>query len=147
VLEKSPEVQLSLRDRQWIEEQMERLRLALERLRKTSTLNWEEAVASSHDAMPSVRRFYPRGQQLLPDLDVLEQRKSLSKASYDEHLLAVAGWNLARSIDRAADHFPQVSIPESIREAMRLLRHLIVKNTLPSQLTIKRPQEQLRWPL
>jgi hypothetical protein len=71
-----------------------------------------------------VQRLFESTKDEGSGLDAIERRKSVSKASYDEHILAVAGGNLARSIDRAVKHFPQLSIPESTREAMRLLRNL-----------------------
>jgi hypothetical protein len=71
-----------------------------------------------------VRRLVESTKEEGLGADALEQRKSLSKVSYDEHLLAVVGWNLARSIDRASERFPQMLLAERIKEAMELLRHL-----------------------
>ena len=54
----------------------------------------------------------------------LKLRQSFSLASYDEHMLVVAGWNLARAIARAAEFFPSFRIAEDKLEALRHLRHL-----------------------
>lgn len=71
-----------------------------------------------------VRRLIESTKEQGSGADNVEQRKSLSKASCDEHLLAVVGWNLARAIDRAGERFPQLSIAESILQALSLLRHI-----------------------
>ncbi len=54
----------------------------------------------------------------------LEIRRSFSLASYDEHMLVVVGWNLARAIAQADKFFPSFHIAEEQIEAIRLLRHL-----------------------
>lgn len=53
-----------------------------------------------------------------------EVRKSFSHTSYDEHILAVVGWNLARAIHRASEFYPSIKLSEEKSEALRLLRHL-----------------------
>lgn len=54
----------------------------------------------------------------------LDQRRSRSAASYDEHALAVVGWNLARAVARAGKRFPLLGISGATYEALRLLRDL-----------------------
>ncbi|MCH7875797.1 MAG: hypothetical protein IH965_10920 [Gemmatimonadetes bacterium] len=54
----------------------------------------------------------------------VDRRRSYSAASYDEHIVAVVGWNLIRAIDRAADRFPIFEITGDTAEQLRLLRHL-----------------------
>jgi hypothetical protein len=54
----------------------------------------------------------------------IERRKSFTLASYDEHILVVAGWNLARAIRRASALFPSIQIAEDRYHGLRLLRHL-----------------------
>ena len=54
----------------------------------------------------------------------IEVRQSFSLASYDEHVLVVAGWNLARAIQKAGELFPSFRIAQDKAEALRLLRHL-----------------------
>jgi hypothetical protein len=54
----------------------------------------------------------------------LESRKASSRTSYEEHILSVAGWNLARALSRAQPYIPQAAISENTGKALRLLRHL-----------------------
>src|SRR3990172_9875865 len=54
----------------------------------------------------------------------LEQRQSYSLASYDEHLLAVAGDNLRRAIALASERFPEIAVPQCASGPVRLLRNL-----------------------
>jgi hypothetical protein len=54
--------------------------------------------------------------------DRLEQQKASSQFSFDEHVPAVTGWHLTRSLTRVNEH---VSVPanEQRHEAFRLLRN------------------------
>lgn len=54
----------------------------------------------------------------------LDRRQASSRFSFDEHMLTVTGWNLARAIKRAQDFFPTIKLQEDHAEALRLLRHL-----------------------
>lgn len=54
----------------------------------------------------------------------LESRKVSSRTSYEEHMLSVAGWNLARALNRAQVYIPHACISEETGKALRLLRHL-----------------------
>ena len=73
-----------------------------------------------------LRRFRESTQEQGSGADALEQRKSFSKASFDEHLLLVAGGNLVRAIDRATERFAQTEgfAQISMAEAVGLLRNL-----------------------
>jgi hypothetical protein len=59
--------------------------------------------------------------QAATELDV---RRSLSLATYDEHMLVVAGWNLARALARGGSVVSAVRIAEDKHKALRLLRNL-----------------------
>jgi hypothetical protein len=52
----------------------------------------------------------------------LEQRKSLSQASLDEHLVAFVGKNLVKSVERASSQYPD--LPSVDSGALGLLRDL-----------------------
>lgn len=54
----------------------------------------------------------------------IERRRAASRFSFDEHILAVTGWNLARAVQRAGAMFPLVKLREEHTEALRLLRNL-----------------------
>lgn len=54
----------------------------------------------------------------------IERRQSFSSASFDEHILAVTGWNLARALSAAAPHLPEAGVAQRTRDALRLLRNL-----------------------
>jgi hypothetical protein len=54
----------------------------------------------------------------------LEYRKSSSRASYDEHIVAVVGWNLARALKRAQPYIQQIVLSEDTSKLLALLRHL-----------------------
>jgi hypothetical protein len=54
----------------------------------------------------------------------IESRRASSRTSYEEHILLVAGWNLARALNRAQPYMPQASISEETGQALRLLRDL-----------------------
>jgi hypothetical protein len=54
----------------------------------------------------------------------LESRRVSSRTSYEEHILSVAGWNLARALIRAQPYMSQTAISEETGQALRLLRHL-----------------------
>ena len=54
----------------------------------------------------------------------IDLKRSFSAASYDEHMVAVVGWNLVRAVDRAGDRFPVFAIKGNAGEQLRLLRHL-----------------------
>ena len=54
----------------------------------------------------------------------LESRKISSRTSYEEHMLSVAGWNLARALSRAQPYVPQITISDATSTALKLLRHL-----------------------
>ena len=55
--------------------------------------------------------------------DDVAKRRSFSAASYDEHMLVVAGWNLARAVRRAEELFPSIRMTDQAK-ALRLLRNL-----------------------
>jgi hypothetical protein len=54
----------------------------------------------------------------------LEYRKSSSRASYDEHMVAVVGWNLARALKRAEPYIQLNVFSAETIKALELLRHL-----------------------
>jgi hypothetical protein len=54
----------------------------------------------------------------------VERRQSWSRFSFDEHVLTVTGWNLARAIKRAEALYPEIRLSEQKSEALKLLRHL-----------------------
>ena len=54
----------------------------------------------------------------------VQRRQSWSRFSFDEHVLTVTGWNLARAINRAGAAYPEIQLSEQKSEALRLLRHL-----------------------
>jgi len=54
----------------------------------------------------------------------LERRRAASRFSYDEHILTVVGWNLARAVQRTQSFLSTISLPPKEAEALRLLRHL-----------------------
>lgn len=55
--------------------------------------------------------------------DPVSSRRSFSHASYDEHVLVVAGWNVARALKQAEALFPSIrSLGQG--DALRLLRNL-----------------------
>jgi hypothetical protein len=53
-----------------------------------------------------------------------EFRRAASRFSFDEHILCVTGWNLARAIERLEAFLPSASIPSDNSEALKLLRNL-----------------------
>jgi hypothetical protein len=54
----------------------------------------------------------------------LESRRASSRTSYEEHMLLVAGWNLARALNRAQSYMPQATLSEETGQALKLLRDL-----------------------
>ena len=54
----------------------------------------------------------------------IERRRSSSRFSFDEHILVVTGWNLARAVKLVEAIFPAIRLSEEQTEALRLLRHL-----------------------
>lgn len=54
----------------------------------------------------------------------LESRRASSRTSYEEHMLFVAGWNLARALSRAQPYMSQAAISGETGQALRLLRNL-----------------------
>jgi hypothetical protein len=54
----------------------------------------------------------------------LDYRKASSRASYDEHIMAVVGWNLARALKRAQPYIQQIAFSVETSKALELLRHL-----------------------
>ena len=54
----------------------------------------------------------------------LEKRRSYSLASFDEHLLIVTGWNLARALRSAGKRFPSIATADTTHEPLRRLRNL-----------------------
>ena len=54
----------------------------------------------------------------------IDRRRSSSRASFDEHMLAVVGWNLTRALDTAQGRLPEVTVSRHTRDALRLLRNL-----------------------
>jgi hypothetical protein len=53
-----------------------------------------------------------------------ERSRASSQFSFDEHILAVTGWNLARAVQRLEPMGPPVRLRADQTEALRLLRHL-----------------------
>jgi len=76
--------------------------------------SWHLQVGRLHESM----------QVPLNSRDPLGNRKASSRTSYDEHMLLVAGGNLARALNCAKPYMPQISIPEETCKAMKLLRDL-----------------------
>ena len=56
--------------------------------------------------------------------DQTERRRSYSRASLDEHLLIVVGWNLQRAIWAVSAFLPDAKPAEDHSDALRLLRNL-----------------------
>lgn len=54
----------------------------------------------------------------------LESRRASSRTSYEEHILSVAGWNLARALNRAQPYLSHAAISEKTGQALELLRNL-----------------------
>ena len=54
----------------------------------------------------------------------IDRRRSSSRASFDEHMLAVTGWNLTRALDAAQHRLPDITVAKHTRDALRLLRNL-----------------------
>ena len=52
------------------------------------------------------------------DTDI-ERRRSYSCASFDEHMLAVTGWNLARALSSATPYLPEASVAQHSHDALR----------------------------
>lgn len=74
-----------------------------------------------------VTRFGESTRRQFEGRTTLEHRTSASRASYDEHMLVVAGWNLARALDCARKLYPEFPLGEKVSELLdplRYLRHL-----------------------
>jgi len=54
----------------------------------------------------------------------IERRRAASRVSFDEHIVAVTGWHLARAVKRVETLVPAIRLSEEQTEALRLLRHL-----------------------
>jgi hypothetical protein len=54
----------------------------------------------------------------------VEKRQSYSRASFDEHMLAVTGWNLTRALNAAQPRLPTTELAQRTSDALRLLRNL-----------------------
>ena len=61
--------------------------------------------------------------QISGDTEV-EKLRSYSAASYDEHMLLVAGRNLIKALEEVEKHFSMPSLNHGIKQAIRLLRNL-----------------------
>lgn len=71
-----------------------------------------------------VARFHESTLRETGSGTLLESRKASSRTSYEEHLLSVAGWNLARALNRVQPYIPEAAISEKTSNALKLLRHL-----------------------
>jgi len=54
----------------------------------------------------------------------IERRRASSRLSFDEHIIAVTGWNVARAVKRVETLFPAIRLSEEQTETLRLLRNL-----------------------
>lgn len=64
------------------------------------------------------------GGTVLEHRTALENRQVSSRFSFDEHMLVVTGWNLARAIKRVEATVLTFGVRDDQREALKLLRHL-----------------------